>query len=120
MNMENQDRDWLDERLTMSNYIPDDGFTARVVSRLPESRPQKARSFRSFILLLSGLVAAVLALVQIVPVFRNLNHVALRYLTGDSLGHVASFVQQPVYLYSAAGCMGLLAIVSIPFLRRWV
>lgn len=54
--------DWLDARLREeSPYIDDDGFTARVVQRLPARR--QSRSLRTAILLCATVVASVVAYV---------------------------------------------------------
>jgi hypothetical protein len=51
--------DWLDARLRDEMpYIDDDGFTARVVQKLPTTRP---RSFRVAILIGLTIVASVIA-----------------------------------------------------------
>jgi len=118
MNMQNQD--WLDERIAVQNYIPDDGFTARVVSRLPQARADAVAILRSRILFLSAFLAFCLLLVQIIPLAQGLQHLASRYSPADFIGQLAALVQQPAVLYGGAGCVILLGFASIPFLRRWV
>jgi hypothetical protein len=119
MNMQNEDRDWLDERIAATNYIPDDGFTAKVVGRLPKTRSNAAELFRWRILFVTTFLALCLFAVQMVSVAQGVN----QWITRDSLvktvGQVAAFVQQPGVIYSAAGCVMLLGFASIPFLRRW-
>jgi len=52
--------DWLDARLREEMaYIDDDGFTARVVQKLPAAHPR--RSLRSAILICVTILASVLA-----------------------------------------------------------
>ena len=52
--------DWLDKRLREEMpYINDDGFTARVLQRLPAGHPR--RSFRGAILLCATILASLLA-----------------------------------------------------------
>ncbi|MDQ6626155.1 MAG: DUF5056 domain-containing protein [Verrucomicrobiota bacterium] len=52
--------DWLDARLRdESPYLDDDGFTARVVQKLPARR--HSRSLRTAILLCATIVASVVA-----------------------------------------------------------
>lgn len=52
--------DWLDARLREEMpYIDDDGFTARVVQKLPA--PHHRRSFRGAILLCATILASLLA-----------------------------------------------------------
>jgi hypothetical protein len=52
--------DWLDARLREEMpYIDDDGFTARVVQKLPAAHPR--RSFRGAILLAATILASLLA-----------------------------------------------------------
>ena len=51
--------DWLDKRLREEMpYIDDDGFTARVVQKLPAARP---RSLRAAILIGLTIIASILA-----------------------------------------------------------
>ena len=51
--------DWLDARLREETpYIDDDGFTARVIQKLPAPRP---RSFRAAILIGLTIAASVIA-----------------------------------------------------------
>jgi hypothetical protein len=59
---ENLQEDWLDARLRdQAPYIDDGGFTARVVQRLPRSRPR--RSFRAFIILCLTILGSVVTYV---------------------------------------------------------
>jgi hypothetical protein len=52
--------DWLDARLREEmRYIDDDGFTARVLQKLPAAHPR--RSFRGAILLCAAILASLLA-----------------------------------------------------------
>ena len=52
--------DWLDARLREEMpYIDDDGFTTRVLQKLPAAHPR--RSFRGAILLCATILASVLA-----------------------------------------------------------
>jgi hypothetical protein len=52
--------DWLDARLRDEMpYIDDDGFTARLVQKLPAARPR--RSLRGAILLCAAIIASLLA-----------------------------------------------------------
>ena len=51
--------DWLDARLREETpYINDDGFTARLIQKLPAQRPR--RSLRGAILLCAAIVASLL------------------------------------------------------------
>jgi hypothetical protein len=55
------EEDWLDTRLREEMpYINDDGFTARVVQKLPAQRP---RSFRAAILVSLTIIASIVAYV---------------------------------------------------------
>ena len=54
-----QQEDWLESRLREEvPYIDDDGFTSRVVQKLPTARPR--RSLRGTILLCAAIVASLL------------------------------------------------------------
>jgi hypothetical protein len=119
--MQNEDRDWLEDRMAMNNYIPDDGFTARVVERLPKTRSQPMASLRWRILFVSAFLAFCLIVVQIVPLVSGLDQLGWHYSFAPSLGPVlGSWVRQPTVILGGAGCVVLLAFASIPFLRRWV
>jgi hypothetical protein len=55
---ENLEEDWLDARLRdEAPYIDDGGFSARIVQRLPKSRPR--RSFRALIILCLTMLGSV-------------------------------------------------------------
>jgi hypothetical protein len=113
-----EDQDWLDRRLTADNYIPDEGFTARVMERLPVKQPQ-AVVLRQRILAASAFVAACLIALQIVPLFHTFEHLAAHHpITGLFLG-LATLIQQPLILVAAAAGMTFVAVASIPLLRRW-
>ncbi len=112
------DQDWLEQRLAIDKYIPDDGFTAGVIDRLPapQARPMVARRL---ILVASAFTAVCLAAVLIMPLFHTIQEfTARRPVAGIFLG-LTSLIQKPAFLISAAVGMTALAFASIPLLRRW-
>ncbi len=110
--------DWLDERLAADSYIPDDGFTARVVRRLP-ARSTRAEVQRRRILMISAFVAFCLVAVQLVPLFDSARQFLIHHSPVDLLGEMIELAQRPAVVLRAAAAMAVLALVSIPFLRRW-
>ena len=117
--MPNQDRDWLDERIAVQNYIPDDGFTAGVVNRVAKTRADAAGIVRRRILFLTTFLAACLLVVQMVPLADGVSHLASRYSPLEAMKELAALLHQPGVVFGGAGCVILLGIASIPFLRRW-
>jgi hypothetical protein len=97
-----QDKDWLDERLAASAYLPDDGFTARVVEGLPQ-RP------RTSICLIAS---------QSIPLFQ----MVVGLVAGGSLDHLVGLIgkslHQPIFLAGCGGAMALLTLSAYPFLKR--
>jgi hypothetical protein len=118
--MSNQDRDWLDERIAVSNYIPDDGFTARVVRSLPKPSAEPALSQRTMILMVSTLLAMALIVLQVGPLIQSINHFVAHTIRGESVVQIAKWIQEPAVLFSGACGLTLLGVAAIPFLRRWV
>ena len=118
--MQNEDRDWLDQRMALNNYIPDDGFTARVVGRLPKARAHAMAAPRRRILFVSAFLAFCLVLVQIVPLVRGIDQLASHFSLAWPLAHFLGLVRQPAVLLAAAGGVIVLGFASVPFLRRWV
>jgi len=58
---ERSQEDWLDRQLReAAPYIDDDGFTARVLQKLPAAQPQR-QSLRAVILIATTLLACALA-----------------------------------------------------------
>jgi len=104
----------------MNNYIPDDGFTARVVDRLPRSRAGAAEVLRWRILLVSAFLAFCLVIVQIVPLARDLDQLASAYSPGETFRHLLGLIRQPAVMLGGAVCVIVAGFASIPFLRRWV
>ena len=114
------DQDWLDSRLAAESYLPDQGFTARVVSSLPH-KPRTVVSLRVVILCGTGLLAFWLFLWQLPPVLQSVGHsLGGRYSVGINLGLLSAELQQPMVLFSLAGILLTVGVGSIPFLRRWV
>ena len=114
-----EDQDWLDRRLAVDKYIPDEGFTARVIDRLPA---QQSRSLvmRCRILAAAAFLAVCLVAVQIGPLFHSIRQLMADHSVAEIFGLVATIAQRPVFLFSVAAGMTILAVASIPLLRRWV
>ena len=119
MPMQNEDRDWLDDRIAVGNYIPDDGFTARVVSRLPKVRSSAAEALRWRILFISALLAGGLLVAQMISLAHGVTYLISRDSLAGVLGQLALFLEQPRVLYGGAAGIVILGFASIPFLRRW-
>ena len=119
--------DWLDARLQEDQYLPDDGFTARVMQRLPASSPLDERRrlllFTPFLVLASALFG----MEGLCAIIRS-NH-ELRSL-GGQLRHSASYVdvfsvlayllEQPTVLFGCLGVMAMAAYLGSPSLRRLI
>ena len=122
--MIDEDRDWLDDRLALNNYVVDDGFTAAVVDRLPKSLPGTVRAFRWRILFastcLATCVAFALVLSEIGTLIQGFQKLPSLYAQAEGMTRIGALLQQPTFLYGGAGCIVLLGFVAIPFLRRWV
>ncbi len=116
MNMD--DQDWLDRQLAADNYIPDQGFTAGVVERLVTDRANSLAARRR-ILTAAAFVAFCLAAAQIMPLFRSLEHFAAHHSITEIFADVASLTHQPFFVVSIGAGMTVLALASIPLLRRW-
>jgi hypothetical protein len=110
--------DWLDERLAVDRYIPDDGFTARVVSRLPERRSM-AVIVRRRILFVSVFLAVCLGAVQVVPLVLTVERFLALHSPIEAFVRLAAFAEQPFVLVCAAAGIIALSFASIPLLRRW-
>jgi hypothetical protein len=112
-----QDKDWLDERLAASAYLPDDGFTARVVEGLPQ-RPRRAFNRRTLILFVAVFTSICLIASQSIPLFQ----MVVGLVAGGSLDHLVGLIgkslHQPIFLAGCGGAMALLTLSAYPFLKR--
>ncbi len=80
--MKMEDHDWLDQRLASSEkYVADDGFAAKVAERLPQRRA-RAAVLRGWILFASIFAAVCLGALQIVPLVRDFERLALGKVPG--------------------------------------
>jgi len=122
--MTDQDTDWLDDKLGVNNYIPDDGFSARVVDQLPQAWLSNAESMRRGILILCGFFAAGVAVgmlaMQIGPLKQAVSFLLSRSSMMAALNHFMLMMHEPVVLYSVSGGLFIVAFAAIPLLRRWV
>ena len=127
MNMD----DWLDSRLAEDAYLPDEGFTARVMQQLP-SQPllderRRFLLFAPFIVIACALfgMGSLNALwrgqaelfrlgSQLRPAFRH----SVSYL--DSFSALAYWLEQPAVWLGCIGSFLLIAYLGSPSLRRWV
>jgi hypothetical protein len=123
MSMQDQKSDWLDERLAVNSYLPDEGFTAQVIGRLPETRP-KVALLRSRILFLTMVfafgLATGMAIMKIGSLLQAFNRLATHGPLPEILTQIARLAQHPGVIYGGAAAIILLGFVSIPWLRRWV
>ena len=117
--MSDQHHDWLDQHLAASPYIPDDGFTARVITHLPK-KAAPAISLRQRILFLSAFLSTCLVAVLIGPLVSLISESTSRAAQAGTVDHVIGLAQQPMVLYCVAGGLLVASVASIPFLRRWV
>lgn len=117
--MQNDERDWLDERLAAQDYLPDDGFTGRVVGLLPKMRARAAELLRWRILFISALLSTCLLAVQIMPLARGINQMFLQYSPMETVGQLSRLLQQPDVIFGGAAGIVILGFASIPLLRRW-
>ena len=113
----NMDQDWLDRRLAAESYLPDDGFTSRVVDRLPKA-PHRTFSFRRRILMCSWLLAFCLFLVLFVSALQTTQHVLASLSTASVLTRFAGELRQPYVLLCAATGAALLGLGTLRFLER--
>src|SRR5580692_8037726 len=97
MNMPDSDRDWLDERLAGGSYIPDNGFTVQVTSRLPKRHSNAVRVLRRRILFLSAFVAFAILVVQIIALLQEANQWEPSVTEG--VNAVVTFAHRPHLLY---------------------
>ena len=116
--MDDQDLDWLDERLAAESYIPDHGFTARLMDSLPK-RTTRAIKRRTLILFASGFAAVCLMAVQIIPLLQAVIQLVSGGTVDNVMEVVAMRLRQPAFLFECGAAVGLLSLASIPFLRRW-
>ncbi len=112
------DKDWLDERLASGVYIPDDGFTGRVVNRLPKIYSREAK-LRLRILFTAALLAVCLAALQIVPLVREIEMVGGQYSLAQMMNSGLSYLQKPTFVLGVAATILVSTLASIPLLRRW-
>lgn len=113
-----EDQDWLDQRLAADNYIPDEGFTTRVVGGLGVERASSLAARRR-ILAVAAFVAICLAAAQIVPLFRALQQFVLHHSIAETLTGLIGLTHQPFVLVGLGTGLTVLAFASIPLLRRW-
>jgi hypothetical protein len=117
MNVDNND--WLDERLAVKAYLPDDGFTARVLERLPQTQPLAVVERRR-ILAVSSALAALLFVAQTFAMLRGGGPAIGHLLSPEFASEVAALSRQPIVFAGISGGMALLGLSVVPFLRRWV
>jgi len=145
MGMPNQD--WLEKRLSGANYIPDDGFTARVASKLPQRVPRAVDVLRRRVLMIAISIAFALLVILLIPVIEQANAwfsqpaVAEKVMLVDTLAHrprllyegLVSFcsprqveklthtlTHQPELLVGAGALFLLASLGLIAPLRRWI
>jgi hypothetical protein len=117
--MENRDNDWLDDRLASAAYLPDDGFTVRVITQLPKPKGSYALGIRGYILLVSSVICLALVAILIGPLVTTLNEMASHYSPLAEMGRLVGLLRQPAALYAAEGISAIGTLIALPFLRRW-
>jgi hypothetical protein len=120
MDMENRDKDWLDDRLVSAAYLPDDGFTVRVIAQLPKANRAYALGIRGYILLISSVICLALVAILIGPLVATLLQVASHYSATEETGRFVGLLRQPLAVYGAEAVSVVGTIIALPFLRRWV
>ncbi len=124
MIMPDQEHDWLDERLAEMPYLPDGGFTERVVSHLPQSIRTDAGRVRRRILTIATGSALALGLVLAVRDVPSLVHTMTPLANAAPFTHAAGYLvewaRQPMFFYGGAAAITLSSFAILPFLRRWV
>ncbi len=126
--------DWLDSRLAEDRYLPDDGFTARVMQQVTPAAALGERRrlalMAPFVLLASvifGLESLVALLgekselfslgTRINPVLHSPERIGSYLGTLSSLGHLFS---QPVVWFWCVGLGLASTFISTPAFRRWI
>jgi hypothetical protein len=122
--MEDQQQDWLDERLAQLPYIADGGFTERVIKHLPPPALADRRRLRSWILAGASCcalaVGVVLAMIDFPASSQELTPGAIHFPITDVAVYFSNLIRQPMVLYSSLGTIMLSSLSVLPFLRRWV
>jgi hypothetical protein len=114
-----EDRDWLDQRLASATYVPDDGFTARVVGRLAAEQAQTMK-VRSVILAVAALLALALMLVQAVALARSVRPLRPSQSVADFIAFVGTHAGSFAFLTGVAVAMSVFTVALLFFARRWI
>jgi hypothetical protein len=112
------DRDWLDQRLASGTYLPDDGFTARVVGQLADTRARDLVR-RQRILAVASVLALALVIVQIVPLIHDIQVLVAGMSLQGLVATVGTHAHDWIFQAGAAGVMTLVALGSVALVRRW-
>jgi hypothetical protein len=118
--------DWLDARLQEDQYLPDQGFTARVMDRLPASPvldPRRRLLFLAPFLLLACVTVWVQTLStrpELVAFARNFRSLLRHADFLQVFSTLAYLLEQPTVLFGCLGAGILAAYLGSPTLRRWV
>jgi hypothetical protein len=120
MFMPNEEHDWLDARLSARDYIPDAGFTAAVMGRVPKRSAAAVATTRNVILLFAGLISLVLLTIQASSLAAHINRLNSIPVSGATLLHFLQLIQQPLALPILSLSLVVLTLSAMPLLRRWV
>jgi hypothetical protein len=120
--MDVEQNDWLDRKLAMKEqYIPDDGFTAHVIGRLPKKRTSAIAQVRRVVLGVTGVIAFalfVVLLVPTIPLVRELPTALARYVSPTFWNHVSALLMQPAVMFGISAVIVALCFACLPLLRR--
>jgi hypothetical protein len=107
-----EDHSDLDALLSApQGHIPDEGFTERVMARLPETRPAPHPAWRWAILTLFGLLGAAIGLVPLLGAQRPLGLLVGGDRLADALWHVMTW--SPALLPTTLPVVPLLLAASL-------
>lgn len=112
--MLDSENDGFEQLLRDAPYIPDGGFTQKVVAQLPATRPRTRR--RQLVLLTAFALAGVIFLYQGITLGINFAAHAPRVLSAANASHWASLATNPLFLAGGLAVVAALGWLSIRLL----
>ncbi len=112
------DHDWLDQRLASGGYVPDDGFTARVLDRASAKRARSLH-LRRVILMCAAVLAGALVLVQSVALARSIQQLRLGQSISDLIAFARAHATSVGFDAGVAAVLSLVALGVVFASRRW-